>query len=102
MRVEAAALAAALELDGTPDAFGRARTAAQSDATPETVEFGDGTGWWTEPPADKRVTMVRVTAASTLPLTLVRTVVQQREAQVRVRATARMATAEGTPAEVVR
>ncbi|MEZ5355996.1 MAG: pilus assembly protein TadG-related protein [Bryobacteraceae bacterium] len=106
-RVDAAALAAALELDGASDSVARARAEAAAVVDAERIEFAalDQAAEepaWSDTPADAaRVGMVRVTSVVGVPLTLVRTVVREKTASVRVRSTAR-ASVESRPVELVR
>lgn len=95
---EAAALAAVLELDGTPAGLERARIRAAETWRRQTppanssfvIEFGPSTNgpWNGNLPASAELRAARVTASSTMQLTLLRNVVQEKslpvEAAVRV------------------
>jgi Flp pilus assembly protein TadG len=75
-QASAAALAAAIELDGTPEGLRRARKAV-SGFEAEKVEFAAAAGgdWSAEPGAPEAVRLARATFGVAVPLTLVRTLV---------------------------
>lgn len=84
-RLEAAALAGVLQLDGTPDGLARARMAAteavQAPQRSLRVEFASVAGdKFEQVPLDPaHARLVRVTATEVVPLTLVRLVVPQKD-----------------------
>ncbi|MEZ5400371.1 MAG: pilus assembly protein TadG-related protein [Bryobacteraceae bacterium] len=101
VRTDAAALAGAVELDGTAAGLERARMAASSEAGSATIEFAGGDQWTADPADPAAITQIRVAGSVPVPLTLVRIVVRQDTAHVSTRSTARMG--EGaTLAELVR
>jgi hypothetical protein len=104
-QLESAALAAVLELDGTPEGLARARVQAgvQTRNQPPSGEGQSGLGastvrcefaaagegpWETNPARAENVRMVRVTGLTPVPLTLVRAMVRDNASNVWAKATA--------------
>ena len=86
---EAVALAAVLELDGTPDGLERARVRAAETWRRHTVgetgsafnmEFGSSPAgpWFADPLASDKLNAVRITAHSTFSLSMLRSVVSEK------------------------
>lgn len=105
-RMDAAALSAVLELDGTRNGIDRAR----QEATVAAADFGDNlkiefsseaTGRWEENPrAPEQQRMVRVSTLVRVPLTLLRTVVRRDASEFGVAATATQQTQPSVPRDM--